>query len=73
MLGASGRSGWVGGNQSTHSPSTCIRDRGEVDAELTPPAMISSSMPDRTLAAALCTAARPAAQCRLLRQPGHLR
>ncbi len=41
MFGASGRSGWVGGNQSTHSPSTCIRDRGEVDAEFTPPAMMS--------------------------------
>ena len=39
-LGASGRSGWVGGNQSTHSPSTCNRDRGDVDAEFTPPAMI---------------------------------
>ena len=40
-FGASGRSGWVGGNQSTHSPSTCIRDRGDVDAEFTPPAMTS--------------------------------
>ena len=36
-LGASGRSGWVGGNQSTHSPSHLSRDRGDVDAELTPP------------------------------------
>ena len=34
MFGASGRSGCVGGNQSTHSPSTCSRDRGEVEAEL---------------------------------------
>src|SRR6266571_1043426 len=69
MLGASGRSGWVGGNQSTHSPSTRSRDLGAVEAELTPPAMISSSMPARTLAAAPWTAARPAAQCRLWASP----
>ena len=57
MLGASGRSGWVGGNQSTNSPPTRRLNRGDVDAEFTPPAMMSWSIPARTLAAALCTAA----------------
>ena len=69
-LGASGRSGWVGDIQSSHSSPTRILLRGEVDAEFTPPAMISSSMPARMLAAAFCTAARPAAQCRFTARPG---
>jgi hypothetical protein len=49
--------------------STGVRDREEVDAEFTPPAMTSWSIPARTHAAAL-TAACPAAQCRLLARPG---
>ena len=70
MLGASGRSGWVGGNQATGSPSTILLNRGDVDAEFTPPAMTSSSMPALILAAAPCTAACPAAQCRFRASPG---
>ena len=71
MLGASGRSGCVGGTHgSSHSPPTRSRDLGAVDAEFTPPAITSSSMPARTLAAALCTAAWPAAQCRFCASPG---
>src|SRR5262245_25491068 len=70
IFGASGRSGWVGGNQSTIS-SPCRRlNRGDVDAEWTPPARISCSMPARMLPAALCTAAWPAAQCRFTARPG---
>ena len=46
-------------------------NRGDVDAEFTPPAITSWSMPARMLAAALCTAAWPAAQCRFWRQPRH--
>ncbi len=69
MLGASGRSGCVGGIQSVHSPSTRMRDLGDVDAEFTPPAKTSSSMPARTLAAAPWTAAMPAAQCRFCASP----
>ena len=45
MLGASGRSGWVGGNQSTISSPARRWKRGDVDAEFTPPAMTSWSMP----------------------------
>lgn len=71
LLGASGRFGWVGGIQgSTHAPSTRKADFGAVEAELTPPAITSSSIPARMLAAASATAARPAAQCRLTAAPG---
>ena len=68
-LGASGRSGWVGEYQSTHSSPARILLRGAVDAEVTPPAMISSSMPARMVPAAVATARRPAAQCRLSARP----
>jgi len=71
MLGASGRFGWVGGVQgSIHSPAIWKRFLGAVDTECTPPAMTSSSIPARMLAAAPPTAARPAAQCRLSANPG---
>jgi hypothetical protein len=56
MFGASAVLGCVGGNQPTGSPSTVREKRGDVDAEFTPPAMISWSMPARMVAAALCTA-----------------
>lgn len=70
-LGASGLSGWVGGiHGSTHSPSIRKRDFGAVEAELTPPATTSPSIPARTLPAAPATASRPAAQCRLQAAPG---
>ncbi len=70
MLGASGRSGWVGGNQSIMSSPDLRLNRGDVDAEFTPPAITNWSMPARMLAAALCTAAWPAAQCRFWARPG---
>jgi hypothetical protein len=73
-FGASGRSGWVGDTHgSIQSPSLVTsrnRVRGDVDAEATPPAITSSSMPARMLPAACCTAAWPAAQCRLTARPG---
>ena len=71
MLGAFGRSRWVGENQSVQSsvPGTRRVDRGEVDDDCTPPATTTRSMPARTLAAAVVTAARPAAQCRLWARP----
>ncbi len=46
MFGASGRSGWVGGNQFTQSASlalpTARMNLGEVEAEFTPPARITA-------------------------------
>ena len=70
MFGASGRSGCVGGNQSTNSSPARRLNRGELDAEFTPPAITNRSIPARMLAAAPCTAASPAAQCRLVASPG---
>ena len=69
--GASGVSGWLGGAQSSHSsvPSTRRRARGAVDADSTPPATTTRSMPARTEPAAVVTAARPPAQCRLWASP----
>ncbi|AMD55400.1 hypothetical protein ATO49_20135 [Mycolicibacterium fortuitum subsp. fortuitum DSM 46621 = ATCC 6841 = JCM 6387] len=61
MFGASGVSGWVGGNQFTHSASLALlaarTNRGDVEAELTPPATTNRSIPARMPAAAFCTAA----------------
>jgi hypothetical protein len=41
MFGASSRFGCVGGNQSTISSPARRLERGDVDAEFTPPARIS--------------------------------
>ena len=69
--GASGVSGWLGGAQSSHSsvPRARRRSRGAVDADSTPPATTTRSMPARTVAAAVVTAASPPAQCRLWASP----
>ena len=72
MLGASGLSRWLGDIQSDQSsvPGTRRVDRGEVDCEYAPPAITARSIPARTDAAALWTAASEEAQCRLWATPG---
>ena len=69
--GASGVSGWLGGAHSSHSsvPRARRRSRGAVEADSMPPATTTRSMPARTVAAAVVTAARPPAQCRLWASP----
>jgi hypothetical protein len=71
-FGASGVDRWVGDIQSSQSsvPGTRRVERGEVEVEWVPPQTITRSMPERIDAAALCTAARPEAQCRLWARPG---
>ena len=66
-VGASGVSGWLGGAQSSQSsvPGTRRRSRGARDADSTPPATTTRSMPARTDPAAVVTAASPPAQWRL--------
>ncbi len=62
--GASGESGCEGDIQSTQScvPTVRFFVIGVFDIDCTPPAMIASSMPAMIDAAAVSTAARPAAQ-----------
>jgi hypothetical protein len=72
MLGAAGVSRWLGDIQSAHSfvPLLRLSERGDVDIECVPPAITTRSMPARIEAAAVVTAVRPAAQCRLTAAPG---
>ena len=62
---------WVGANQSVQSSVPGMRrvDRGDVDDDWAPPAITTRSMPARTMAAAVVTAARPDAQWRLWATP----
>ena len=73
MLGAAAESGCVGEIQRSFQSSVPIvryRHAGDVDCELTPPAIAASLMPAAMLAAANWTAARLAAQWRLTAAPG---
>ena len=72
MFGAFGRSRWVGENQSSQSsvPGARRVDRGDVDDDWTPPATTTRSMPARTVAAAVVTAARPGGAVPVVGQPG---
>ena len=65
---------WLGDIQSAQSSVPGIRlvDRGDVDWEWAPPAMTTRSMPARIDAAALCTADRDEAQCRLWADTGRM-
>jgi len=73
LIGASGVSRWLGASQSSSQvsvPGTRRLVFGAVELDWTPPATTTRSMPAMTEAAALCSAARPEAQCRLCAMPG---
>ena len=72
--GASGVSGWLGDSHGLGSicPGARLRQVGIVDRLSVPPAITTLSMPARMLAAAVCTAVSPEAQCRFIAAPGTL-
>jgi hypothetical protein len=73
LIGASGVSRWLGASQSSSQvsvPGTRLLVFGAAELDCTPPASTTRSMPAMMVAAAVCTAARPEAQCRLRATPG---